>query len=284
MSTGNHKELRLSAMNEETRNAFREAAVNQWQKWIENQAVRVLSLQQSRAVYQELERKGELNRILQPRFVLTDKNALHRTPTCPLPLKAFARIVVPGYLDLANLRNELKRDAPIGSRLAQHLLFTIAAAHPSWHLRSADVRAAFLKGDPYIQRILHIKETNISKRPSIPIPHGCVVQILKGVCGLADAPREWWLRLDRELREEGWSRSVLDGALWFRWTESLETGKKTMTGVIVGHVNDFLFTGNDNALRSLMRLGNKLGYGSVESENFTWCGKQIRRDPKPRKL
>jgi hypothetical protein len=122
MSTGNHKELRLSAMNEETRNAFREAAVDQWQKWIENQAVRVLSLQQSRAVYQELERKGELNRILQQRFVLTDKNASHRTPTCPLPLKAFARIVVPGYLDLANLRNEFRRDAPPGSRLAQHLL------------------------------------------------------------------------------------------------------------------------------------------------------------------
>jgi hypothetical protein len=76
----------------------------------------------------------------------------------------------------------------------------------------------------------------------------------------------------------------LDGALWFRWTESLETGKKTMTGVIVGHVNDLFFTGNDDALRILMRLGNKLGYGSVESENFTWCGKQIRRDPQTKEI
>ena len=124
-------------------------------------------------MYQELERNGKLNRVLQPRFVLTDKNASHRTPTCPLPLKASARIVVPGYLDLANLRNELRRDAQTGSRLAQHLLFTIAAAHPSWHLRSADVRAAFLKGDPYIQRILYVKETDVSKGPSFPVPHGC---------------------------------------------------------------------------------------------------------------
>eukprot|EP00435_Cladocopium_sp_Y103_P054053 s1186_g17.t1 len=285
VSAGNHKELRWSGMDEETRNAFREAAVDQWQKWVENQAVRVLSLQQSRAVYQELERKGELNPILQPRFVLTDKNASHRTPTCPLPLKASARIVVPGYLDLANLRNELRRDAPTGSRLAQHLLFTIAAAHPSWYLRAADVRAAFLKGDPYIQRVLYIKETDVSRGPSIPVPHGCVAQVLKGVFGLADAPREWWLRLDRELREEGWTRSVLDGALWFRWTESPETeGKKKLSGVIVGHVDDLLFTGNDDALRSLMKLGDKLGYGSVESESFTWCGKQIRRDPQTKEI
>ena len=68
------------------------------------------------------------------------------------------------------------------------------------------------------------------------------------------------------MREEGWTRSVLDGALWFRWTESIETGKKTLTGVIVGHVDDLLFTGNDDALQSLMKLGDKLGYGLVESE------------------
>ena len=68
------------------------------------------------------------------------------------------------------------------------------------------------------------------------------------------------------MREEGWTRSVLDGALWFRWTESIETGKETLTGVIVGHVDDLLFTGNDDALQSLMKLGDKLGYGSVESE------------------
>ena len=57
-----------------------------------------------------------------------------------------------------------------------------------------------------------------------------------------------------------------------------------MIGVIVGHVDDLLFTGNADALRSLMKLGDKLGYGSVESESFTWCGKQIRRDPQTKEI
>ena len=124
---------------------------------------------------------------------------------------------MPGYKDAANLQGELRRDAPTGSRLAQHLLFCIAGANSSWFLRSADVRAAFLKGDPYLKRTLYIKGTDGSKGPTIPIPAGAVAPVLKGVFGLADAPREWWLRLDRELRKEGWSRSMLDGALRFRW-------------------------------------------------------------------
>ena len=57
--------------------------------------------------------------------------------------------------------------------------------------------------------------TDGAKGPSIPIPKGAIARVLKGVFGLADAPREWWLRLDRELRDSGWTRSMLDGALWY---------------------------------------------------------------------
>ena len=69
---GNHKEMRWSQMDEPTRQQFRVAAEEQWQKWTENGAVEVLNLHQSRAVFQELERKGELDRVLKPRFVLED--------------------------------------------------------------------------------------------------------------------------------------------------------------------------------------------------------------------
>lgn len=257
-----HKELRWSQMDETTREAFREATREQWSKWLENSAIEVLSLAESKSVLQDLERKGQLDRVLCPRLVLTDKNASLRTPSCPLPLKASSRVVIPGYKDVANLQGELRRDAPTGCRLAQHVLFCIAGANPSWFLRSADVRAAFLKGDPYLKRTLFIKGTDGSKGPAIPIAAGCVAKVLKGVFGLADAPREWWLRLDRELRQEGWCRSVLDGALWYRWRGK----EKKLNEVIVGHVDDLLFTGDQEALDSLMRLGEILGYGSVEAE------------------
>ena len=284
LQTGSHKEIQWSRLSEADREQFRLAAKEQWNKWLENSAVEVLSLSESKAVLRELQRKDEMSRVLKPRYVLTDKNASHRTESCPLPLKAAARIVVPGYRDIENLRGELRRDAPTGSRLAQHVLFCLIAAHPLWFLRAADVRAAFLKGDPYVRRVLYMTGADGSKGPTIPIPQGCVARVLKGVFGLADAPREWWLRLDRELRALGWERSSLDGALWFLRQPQAAEGESGLHGVIVGHVDDLLFGGDSRALESLEKLGNTLGFGSIEKEDFTWCGKRIRRDPDTKEI
>ena len=97
LTTAAHgRELRWSEMDEDTRQAFRVAAADQWNKWLENEAVTVLNPEESRAVEQELEMKGELERIMNPRFILVDKNSKLRSPECPLPLKANARIIVPG--------------------------------------------------------------------------------------------------------------------------------------------------------------------------------------------
>ena len=161
MTTAAHgKELRWNDMDEATRDLFRNAARVQWDTWVQNGAVHVLSLEESKAVQQELERKGEGERILQPRFVLTDKNAAHRTPANNLPIKPSARLVVQGFRDLANLRGELRKDAPTASRTAQHMLCAIAAWHPSWSYLSADVRAAFLKGDPYLVTQLYLTNSS----------------------------------------------------------------------------------------------------------------------------
>ena len=48
--------------------------------------------------------------------------------------------------------------------------------------------------------------------------------------------------------------------------------------------NDLLFTGDQQALDALMRLGEVLGYGSIEEESFVWCGKKIARDPQTREI
>ena len=43
-----------------------------------------------------------------------------------------------------------------------------------------------------------------------PLPNGCLAKVLKGVFGLADAPRQWWLKLAKSLEKRGWVRSALD--------------------------------------------------------------------------
>jgi hypothetical protein len=138
------KEINWSQLNEPQRELYRKAAAEQWQTWLDNGAVQILTPEASARVVREVTHRNEMDRILQFRFVLTDKNDGLRTEDNPLPIKASARIVVPGFKDYANLEGELRRDAPTGCRISQHLLFSVAAANPSWRLASGDVRAAFL--------------------------------------------------------------------------------------------------------------------------------------------
>ena len=126
-----------------------------------------------------------------------------------MPPKVNARPVVPRFKDLANLQGDLRKDAPTGSRLGQHLLFCNGACFANWKLLGADVRAAFLKGDFYVSQELYIQCTNPKLRPAIPLPAGCLGRVVKGVFGFADAPREWYLRLSKEAERQGWQKSSL---------------------------------------------------------------------------
>ena len=46
---------------------------------------------------------------------------------------------------------------------------------------------------------------------------------------------------------------------------------------MVARVDDLLLSGDDAAKVSFDKVGRELGYGSVECEDFVWCGKRIRR-------
>jgi hypothetical protein len=144
---------------------------------------------------------------------MVDKNAPLSTKEKPLPLRANSRLIVPGFKGIENLQGGLRIDAPTASRISQHLVACMAAQHPNWCLQSADVRAAFLKGDPYVEREIYMGRAAPRRGPAIPIGPGCVAKVLKGSFGLADAPRAWYLRLARKLSEDGWCRSSLDLSL-----------------------------------------------------------------------
>ena len=88
--------------------------------------------------------------------------------------------MLPGYKDRANLEGQLRRDAPTGSRLVQHILFSWAASHPDWHLISADVRAAFLKGDPYMNREFYVVPPTAGPRVEA-WKNSSIFKALKGV-------------------------------------------------------------------------------------------------------
>jgi hypothetical protein len=131
----------------------------------------------------------------------------------------------------------------------------ICIAVHMWALISADVKAAFLKGDPYVNRELYLTKTN--EKVSLPLPRsGQLCRVLKGIFGLADAPPEWCLRLSRSMQGHGWRQSIVDAACWF--LSELVDGVDRLAGMIVAHVDDLLFTGNTRAEQSRLYMQSVL--------------------------
>ena len=271
------KEYKWSTMNDIQKQLFREAAGTGWSVWIENDAVEVLSASEAAAVRRRLKRDNQMSKILQPRFVYTDKNDGQRTADRPMGIRASARLVVPGYQDISAYT--IRKDAPTASRLMQHVLFALTASNykVGWRLLSADVKSAFLKGDPYVEgsdggRELFIENVkHKGDEPSLPLGEAGLARIKKGVFGLADAPRQWYLRLHRALTERGWERSPMDFACWLLWSKD----RSQLDGVVLSHVDDLLLGGNARAKQQIVDLGNELKFGSMEEGTFTYCGKEI---------
>ena len=231
------KEYKWRDMTPEAKAEFREAAWKGWQTWVDNDAVEVLRPEEAKRIRENLRQTNKSHLILRPRYVYTDKNDGLRTEERQLPLKASARLVVPGYKDVSAY--EVRKDAPTASRTSVHLLLVFFTASKGWHLLSADVKAAFLKGELFLdgERILYIENlgTNDPTEPRLPLGAGGLARLRKGIFGLSDSPRRWYLRLHKSLEALGWKRSSIDSALWMLWSPTGEC-----EGMICSHVDDLL--------------------------------------------
>ena len=121
------KEYKWNQMGPQDKELWGQAAEKGWDAYVDNSAVEILSLEESQAVRKRLAHARELDKIMVPRFVLTDKADRVRTPANPVPPQPSARLILPGFQDRANLQGELRRDSPTASRLSQHLLLALTA-------------------------------------------------------------------------------------------------------------------------------------------------------------
>ncbi|CAE7790137.1 Mfsd6 [Symbiodinium sp. CCMP2592] len=240
------KEYHWSSMNDPQKAAFREAAEEAWNVWVRNEAVEVLSEDESEKVWATLRQRGELHKVMTPRFVFTDKND------------------ITAY--------DLRKDAPTASRTSQHLLFTLAASHfgDGWRMGTADVKSAFMKGERYMEgtRELYVKNVEVRNgSPSLPLGRR-LSRVLKGVFGLSDAPgvvlEVAQKRFARRLRLANFDHGCRPNPRWL--------------GVLCSHVDDLLFCGGKEAWDSIRRLGEELGFGSLEENTFVYCGKRVTQD------
>ena len=233
------KELPWERIPEEEKHLYVEAEVKQWQEHLKFEAVRPLSIVESKWVRENV----ASDRILNCRFAYRDKDYSKRkaAPEARIPCKPKARLCVGGHVDPDIGKVEMQCDAPTATRTSLMTLQT--SLNEDWEVCAADVQAAFLNGIP-AGRNLYFRQP----KRGIPglEPHQ-LVSIEKGVFGLSTSPRLWWEKLSKDvtnlkLEVEGETlmvkHNLMDPCVFeFRTVEG------EVRALMLSHVDDLLLAG-----------------------------------------
>ena len=222
------KEMGWEDIPDDQRAAYRKAMEDHWDEWLRFRSVEILSKQESDRVRQQTSK----SRILRSRYALRNKNAGKSDE-----LKAKARLVIAGQNCPDSAAGVLKTDAPTVQRTAVLVLLQVAASM-GWlaTLAVGDVSSAFLQGKErdvdtllYMEqpRGLHLAGTETSD---------CLLRVVKGVFGLPDAPRAWWLEFSKTLTTELGMTPLQQDSAFFTWRH----GNGKLGLMLVVHVDDIL--------------------------------------------
>lgn len=120
--------------------------------------------------------------------------------------KAKARLVVLGYLDPKI--EEIPRDSPTLNKTSRMIALQVISSH-SWKLRSFDIKAAFLQGQPQADRVIAIDPVP-ELRKSLDLKPQEICRLNKSAHGLIDAPYLWYCSLVSKLTQLGFEASPFD--------------------------------------------------------------------------
>ena len=104
-------------------------------------------------------------------------------------------------------------------------------------------------------------------------PEDKVWRLRRCIYGLNDAPRSWYNRVKELLLQLGGTISVYDNAL-FLWHD----GRGALMGIMVSHVDDFAFCGNDAFQKSVVeKLLKTFNINTHESGSFKYLGIEVEQ-------
>ena len=170
-----------------------------------------------------------------------------------------ARLVARGFEEVF----EDKTDSPTCSRQTLKMMFAVSSTL-SWDLHCLDVTAAFLKGEE-ITRDVFIQPPKEFKE------EGKIWKLKRCIYGLNDAPREWYNRVVKELRNLGGKRSTFDNAV-FLWHDD----QRKLAGKIDMHVDDFIYGGkvswHSAVINSLVKT---FKISKLEKNSFNYIGLNV---------
>ena len=211
------REIPWSQIPDEQKPQFAEARDKEWDAWLRNRSVRVMTIEES----EETEKNEDPARILRSDFKFKEKNNAFRSEENPLSLKAKERLCGAGQDEPDAQEGLLKLDAPTVQRVG-FFCFLQVVVQKRWlaWFYLGDISEAFLQGT----------RRNTGKRLFLRQPKGGLpgldprqlLEVLKGIFGLPDAPRGWFVELAGFLVGTlGFVAHRLDAAFFLLW----EAGK-----------------------------------------------------------
>ena len=249
-------EVQFRKLNPHDKKLFLQAMQKEWQSWIDN---KVTSLCKARGIPTE--------RIIRARWVLVWKKSSDPDITSKTPK---ARLVLVGWQD-PDL-GKVATDSPTLRKETKHLVLSICSAS-KWKLWGADIKTAFLSGDESCRNIYFRPPAEIKQWMNLSTDD--LFRLEKAAYGLAEAPRAWFSRLTRELKEAGLTQSQLDPCLFMLRSKS----DNTLKGICGVHVDDLLGGGCKEMDQALDRLRKKLPFGDYRTFTIRYTGVEIRQNP-----
>ena len=248
-------EVNFRKLNPSDKKLFEKAMQKEWNSWVEN---KVTTICKSKGISPE--------RIIKARWVLvwkksSDPDDKQKTPK--------ARLVLVGWQDPE--LGKIATDSPTLRKESKSMVLSICASK-HWKLWGADIKTAFLSGDPSARDIYFKPPPEIKEW--MKLERDDLMKLEKAAYGLAEAPRAWFLRLTREMLDVGLTQSSLDPCLF-----SLRGKDGSLQGICGVHVDDILGGGTLEMDKVLSKLKSKLPFGDYRTFTIRYTGVEIRQNP-----
>lgn len=206
---------------------------------------------QSMKVYSEVENTGQTS--ISTRWVCTEKvkggSVVYK-----------ARLVARGFEEDSS---HLTKKSPTCSKDSFRLALSIITTN-QWKLCTIDIKSAFLQGIP-LSRDVFLKPPKEAKSDKL-------WKLNQAVYGLSDAGRHWYDRVKDELLKLHVNMSKLDKSVFYYCKNG------TCEGVLIVHVDDFLFGGTDVFMNDVVsKLYNLFVVGVSESSSMKYLGIDVKQ-------
>ena len=172
--------------------------------------------------------------------------------------KIKARMVAQGFKE----SQKSQSDSPTAHRESMRLFLAVCAMLGFVNLSSMDITGAYLQSED-LQRSIYVRLPK-----EFEPDESYVYKLKKPLYGLSDAGRQFWLKVSKMFKENGYESVIGDECLYRKVDK-----EGNLIGLVIIHVDDFVYNGTAEFVKQIEDLVHKeLTVSKVEKNELRFCG------------